>query len=722
MTSPLRIPTIGTLFLTLFALAFFAPLHAALVTLHVDILTDDPALYACTVAAADCSLRGAIAHANAHPQQQFVIELSAGQQYSITVAGAEEDGNTSGDLDILVNLVLTVNNPNGTIPQVENVPKAIINGNQIDRILHIHSGITVTLGSLLITNGLAPHGLVTTTDALTDGKDGGGIYNEGNLTVVNSTISHNSAGNGANGNPFFFVIDAYTRTQSGNGGNGGGIFSTGKLRLETSEVVENRAGTAGSDTLPKAFSSSGGNGGAGGGIYSSGDIALVKSSLRQNFAGDGGIGDGIFELPCRGHGGDGGGIFNTGQLHIAESEIVENQAGEAGSGGNLVPLDCTRAGYGGAIANEGRAWLHKSLVTRNQSGDGNSPSWTWVHDYISPGGDGGGIFNQGWLSATQIILLANRTGVGGDSGNGAGLMNRGNAFIEQSTLVQNRTGVPTGSAPFESGSGGALYNEGDLTIANTIFTENRTGDGNQGWLIEPGVGANGGNSGNGGAIANVGKLTTLNSLFVANATGNGGDGYQESAPASTVGGNSGNGGAIFAIGESYLLNTTIVNNVIGQAGKGYSTKFEPFLLGHPGRGAAISGSVQITLINSILWNNLSVTGFVTDSVAGAINISYSLVEGGIAGSHNLGGHPGEQPNFLSTNDFRLAPGSAAIDSGNDNALLLDAADWDQDGVSNEPIPHDLAGAPRIQQSHVDMGAYEFDPSTFDTIYLPIISQ
>jgi hypothetical protein len=57
-------------------------------------------------------------------------------------------------------------------------------------------------------------------------------------------------------------------------------------------------------------------------------------------------------------------------------------------------------------------------------------------------------------------------------------------------------------------------------------------------------------------------------------------------------------------------------------------------------------------------------------------------------------------------DVRLAFDSPCVNAGDNTALPPDVLDLDGDGNTSEPIPIDLAGAARVQEGVVDMGAYE----------------
>ena len=117
---------------------------------------------------------------------------------------------------------------------------------------------------------------VTITDCTISGNSGyGGIHAEGipSLTVINSTISGNSANAGQ--------------------GRGGGIHAANGLTVENSSISGNSAATSG------------------GGIY--GGATVVNSTISGNSAGT-----------------SGGGIYNNSGLHLENSTIAGNSAGSGG--------------------------------------------------------------------------------------------------------------------------------------------------------------------------------------------------------------------------------------------------------------------------------------------------------------------------------------------------------------------------------------------------------
>ena len=110
----------------------------------------------------DCSLREAVDNANACSGLQ-TINLPA-DGYTLTIDGDDEDLNKTGDLDVTDDLVIV-----GT-----GAPS--INGN-IERAFQIHNGVSATFEGIWLTDG--------------DAIYGGGLVNEGDLTLNNFTCNYN---------------------------------------------------------------------------------------------------------------------------------------------------------------------------------------------------------------------------------------------------------------------------------------------------------------------------------------------------------------------------------------------------------------------------------------------------------------------------------------------------------------------------------------------------
>jgi Bacterial Ig-like domain len=238
------------------------------------------------------SLRQAIIDANTNTGSADTINfdaMSLGSSATITL--------TSGQLPPITDVAgLTIDGGSADIT---------ISGNEQYRVFLVDSGAKLTLSNLTVANG---------NSGFEDDGRGGGIYNGqgGTVTVSNSTLSGNSAGNGNGGggiyNGGFGTLEVINSTLSGNSSNdsGGGIFSrTGTVTVSNSTLSDNSAPIGGGiltmgDTLEVSNSTLSGNSASeGGGIYDSGadTITVSNSTLSDNSAPIGGgncdgVGDG----------------------------------------------------------------------------------------------------------------------------------------------------------------------------------------------------------------------------------------------------------------------------------------------------------------------------------------------------------------------------------------------------------------------------------------------
>jgi hypothetical protein len=188
-------------------------------------------------------------------------------------------------------------------------------------------------------------------------KVGGGIYNDGNLTIRNSTITYGAAslaGGCIFGTPNsrlslkkVTVSDCYTYGDSTGHGNGAGIYSNGALSLHETFVKRNTAKLNG------------------GGIYQyGGPLDLTNSTISDNEAVNGG---GLYTDY----------LDNSGQFQLQNVEVLYNLASQQGGGvyfnmGQGVAKNLSvlrnRADRGGGI-HQGSAivkWEH-SLVAANKA-------------------------------------------------------------------------------------------------------------------------------------------------------------------------------------------------------------------------------------------------------------------------------------------------------------------------------------------------------------------
>ncbi|HEX5037238.1 MAG TPA: DUF4215 domain-containing protein [bacterium] len=229
-------------------------------TFDVDRFDDTAAATACTAAANDCSLRGAIIAANGNFLTD-TINLQSGT-YTLSVASTCDGdfGSANGDLDIVDDVAI-----NGST-----TGQTIIDGGDIDRVfdllLQTPGAFVATFNDLTIRNGTAMIGTSVCSPGAEGGgirvgsntaaelnrvlvvsnnaSNGGGVRAIGNITMINSTVSGNVAsGDGGgvaaeSGSDFRNV----TITANSAGGDAGGLLMTtdaGTINVRNSIIAGN---------------------------------------------------------------------------------------------------------------------------------------------------------------------------------------------------------------------------------------------------------------------------------------------------------------------------------------------------------------------------------------------------------------------------------------------------------------------------------------------------
>ncbi len=202
-----------------------------------------------------------------------------------------------------------------------------VSGNNAWRVMLVPVNASLTLINLTIANGNAieapnifgggvlNEGTLTVTDCSFIGNtalDGGGIFNAGTLHVAGSTFAGNSAqvGGGA----------------SAIGGNGGGIFNAGGSVNAALDIVNSTFSANTATGQGEGQSATGGTGGAiynGSGAESSAGVIMTNATFHGNAA-SGGIGQG-------------GGIANYGKR--AYVDIFNSIIAGSPSGGNCGGAD-----------------------------------------------------------------------------------------------------------------------------------------------------------------------------------------------------------------------------------------------------------------------------------------------------------------------------------------------------------------------------------------------
>jgi hypothetical protein len=370
--------------------------------------------------------------------------------YQLKIPMTGTDGNDSGDLNVTAaagSLTITGSGQSTTTIDASGLG---------DRMLSVEAGANVTLRDLTLRGGHAPGGKAVGNATSGDGPngnpgaDGGGIVNQGSLTLTDVAVSANSAGTGSGG------------------GNGGSTNSF---------------------PAPGGSGGQGGNGGAGGAVYNTGDLTLTDATVTGNFAGNGGAGgnaaSGAGPGGTGGNGGccgDGGGVANVGGIvHISGSTIAFNHAGSGGDGGTGGAGDDDNLSYHPGAGGTGAGGSSGGGVS-SVGGSMTITNSTVVSNVAGTGGGGG----------TGGIVLAQSGGTGGGAGNGSGgggvRITSGTATLLHVTIDSNAAGAAGtagsgGSGPGGSGStgsqgtppiGGGAYAVGGATtsIVSTLLATN----------------------------------------------------------------------------------------------------------------------------------------------------------------------------------------------------------------------------------------------------------
>jgi hypothetical protein len=277
-----------------------------------DLVDSNLLAVSCNTVENTCTLRAAVMQAN-RVGGDVMINVPAGT-YFLGMPTADDEG--SGDVNLTppqspFNPVITIKGAGSAL--------TIIDGNATDRVLSVATGRTAVLDSLTIQNGFF-HG------------EGGGINNEGILTLTNVVVRAN-----------------HTTEYCG-----GGIHNVGQLGVYSSTIGFNYSET-----------------GVGGGVCSDGGsgpvgLTIVKSTIDQNLAR---LGGGIYNtngavvvminstISENYASKDAGGIFSYGTINIYNSTIAFNQADS----------DADHVGKGGGIYSEtsGTFNLRNSVVAGN---------------------------------------------------------------------------------------------------------------------------------------------------------------------------------------------------------------------------------------------------------------------------------------------------------------------------------------------------------------------
>lgn len=277
------------------------------------------------------SLREAITQANNTAGTDNIILLPG--TYDISIVGVGENGNATGDFDILDDVNIFGQGSNSTI----------IDAHGIDRIFHSGVGVELSLSNMQLING--------------DADDGGALFSQGPTTINQLIFRDNNAD---------FL--------------GGAIVSAAQLDISDAQFLNNHAGFQGGaiyqfqDTATvtrSTFTDNTSDARAGAVYVASGATLDVSASLfNQNDAGSRGgavYNEGITLLAnttfSANHSGSrGGAIFNDGTLNVLNNTLTLNTADQVGGGianetvansnAEVTLVNTIVAGNSGALGND----------------------------------------------------------------------------------------------------------------------------------------------------------------------------------------------------------------------------------------------------------------------------------------------------------------------------------------------------------------------------------
>jgi hypothetical protein len=322
---------------------------------NADLVDQTPGDGICATVAATCTLRAAIQEANALPGPDNIdVDAEIPGNVTLTIAGAGEDAAATGDLDITEDVVIDGDRE----PNEAYGVTLGIDGNGLDRIFHVLPGVTATIKTVDIVNGLTG-----------PGENGGGILNEGTLEgyVVVQRCSAGGDGGGLYNSGSGEVGSRYVLNTAA--GRGGAIANVGTLELERdfyyASIARNSAAS-------------------GGGIYNAGTITANGIAVMENSA----------------TGGAGGGLLNDagGVAHLANLTIGANTAT---SGGEAID------NAGDVDLNYVTIAAHATLGTRNDDGAG---ATTTTHASILNDACAGSVTSGGYNITAASCVLAGALG------------------------------------------------------------------------------------------------------------------------------------------------------------------------------------------------------------------------------------------------------------------------------------------------------------------------
>jgi predicted outer membrane repeat protein len=450
-----------------------------------------------------------------------------------------------------------------TIQGKSNTSRATLNANNLQSILHIGQGSTVTIryvnfvnsgskgqalcaygtvvvencnfigsqgssGSAIYVNKSAPNTLIMNCEFKNNNAnirygntyaDGGAVFINGadNTKIINCNFENNNAINNGGalairGSAQNVEITGCTFKNNKADEQGGAIYLTAAVTITNCIFIKNRANN---------------NGGA---IYIENNYLTIKSStFNDNIAKSGGgiyskgkiiIKNGCVFTNNKANNGNGGAIYSVNVLDITDSKFNSNKATNGGAIYNSNNLILSKANFmgnkattnGGAIFSTNILNIISSSFTNNKAVNGGGIySSKLTIDKCSfssniANSNGGALYSKGVTTIKNKSIFNNNKGH-----NGGAIFSKSNLFISSSSFTGNK-----------ATNGGVIYSSSGLTIDKSNFNSNQAKNKggalylNKATLIKGNSKFFSNSAYKGAAIFSNNKLTIFKSLFKKN--------------------------------------------------------------------------------------------------------------------------------------------------------------------------------------------------------------
>ncbi|MFI5454074.1 MAG: choice-of-anchor Q domain-containing protein [Isosphaerales bacterium] len=350
------------------------------------------------------TLRWAVTQANSDTSPSTIeIQLGTAPATITLSQGQLELSNTSESI--------TINDGTGQGP-------VAINGNRRQRVFQIDPTVTASLSGLTIEDG--DPGI---------GYSGGGLYNDGTMTLTGCTIIGNYSGLYNKGTAT--LTNCTVSSNSSSAGGGGGLQNTGTATLTGCIISGNRASNG--TTL------------GAGGLQNKGTATLTGCTISGNYASNGN-----------------GGLDNRNKATLTDCTISGNTGFDGGvsnsyNNATLMLTNCTISGnhaqYGAGLEIAGTATLTNCTISGNRAT-----------------GYGGGLWNVGTATVIGCTISGNYGALGG-----GGLYNTGSSASSQTSLTDT---IVAGNTNFRMADDISGKQAGNVTGSYNLI-----GDGGSGGIL-----------------------------------------------------------------------------------------------------------------------------------------------------------------------------------------------------------------------------------------------